>query len=68
VLGWFRTNQDSGKVQLQPLTPQNSTFLHCRPNWVIGTAKIRVDKGGSLLEKPQQIDMRDVSGKSSTLR
>jgi hypothetical protein len=68
VLGWHRTNQDCSKAQVEPLTPHNSTFLHCRPKWVIGTAKIRVDKGGRLLEKPQQIDMRDVSGKSSTLR
>jgi hypothetical protein len=43
-------------------------FLHCRPKWMIGTARIRVNKGGRLLEKPEQIDMREASGKSSTLR
>jgi hypothetical protein len=68
VLGWHRTNQDCSKAQLEPLTPQNSMFLHCRPKWMIGTARIRVNKGGRLLEKPEQIDMREASGKSSTLR
>ncbi|KAH7078120.1 hypothetical protein BKA63DRAFT_552243 [Paraphoma chrysanthemicola] len=61
MLGWLRTNQDCGEVRLQPLTPQNSTLLHCRPKWVIGTAKIRVDQDGRLLEKPQQINVRDFS-------
>jgi hypothetical protein len=58
VLGWLRSTRDCSEPRSQSLTAANATFMQCKPRWVTGTAKIRVDATGRLLEKAQDLDLK----------
>ncbi|CAO2647279.1 Nn.00g082010.m01.CDS01 [Neocucurbitaria sp. VM-36] len=62
VLGWLRNpSKDCSKVQSQPLTKENSTFIQCKPRWLSGSAKIRVDPTGRLQATAQNLDLKQIA-------
>lgn len=59
VLGWLRSSETTcGNVKGQALTNNNATFLLCKPKWVTGTAKIRVDITGRLQAKAREVNVQ----------
>jgi len=62
VLGWLRSTRSCGDIYPQPLTSTNSTFMQCKPRWVTGTAKIRVDANGRLQGKAEDMKLQNNTG------
>ncbi|KAF7568719.1 repeatdomain containing protein [Pyrenophora tritici-repentis] len=61
VLGWLRSTRDCRDIHPQPLTSANATFMQCKPRWITGTARIRVDADGRLREKAKDLHLKTVA-------